>query len=284
MRYTQVLQCCSEGSYYVDTLVVCYCWSPTISLSKFIPFHHLFSFTTAQEGCNCRAAKVPNKSGGKPYYHTGNLANHLKLKHLEKFKLQQSKRAKHVTLASGGTQSVMDSFMVISASAIPKKTLVEIELSEVEIERAAAEAVTINGLPLSVFEKSGICKLLSPMLNKLGMTLNRENIRERIIRQAFELRQKISSEVKNKIISLKFDIASQKERGFLGINVQYIYEGSLQLRTLAVKEMFERHTGTEIKECIFDVLELYGIEIIQIYSTTTDNASNMMKCGRLNVY
>ena len=232
MRYTQVLQCCSEGSYYVDTLVVCYCWSPTISLSKFISFHHLFSFTTAQEGCNCRAAKVPNKSGGKPYYHTGNLANHLKLKHLEKFKLQQSKRAKHVTLASGGTQSVMDSFMVISASAIPKKTLVEIELSEVEIERAAAEAVTINGLPLSVFEKSGICKLLSPMLNKLGMTLNRENIRERIIRQAFELRQKISSEVKNKLISLKFDIASQKERGFLGINVQYIYEGSLQLRTL----------------------------------------------------
>ena len=44
--------------------------------------------------------------------------------------------------------------------------------------------------------------------------------------------------------------------------------------------MFQHHTGSEIKECILDVLQIYGIDLIQIYSTTTDNATNMLNCGR----
>ena len=56
---------------------------------------------------------------------------------------------------------------------------------------------------------------------------------------------------------MKVDTSSRNERGFLGINIQYIQEGCLRLRTLAVKELFERHTGNEIKRCILDELESF---------------------------
>ena len=88
-----------------------------------------------QESCSFKANKVPNKTGGRSYFHTGNLTGHLKRKHTPQFECLQSKR-------------------ITNATAIPKKTLVEIELSKEEMERAAVEVITVNGLPLSVFEKS----------------------------------------------------------------------------------------------------------------------------------
>ena len=147
--------------------------------------------------------------------------------------------------------------------------------------RVAGWVTTPMGLPLSVSEKTGICKLLTPILDKLDIYLNRACMHNRVLLQANQLRQVIAAEVEGKYICLKVDIASRNERGFLGINIQYILEGCLRLRTLAVKEMFERHTGKEIKRCILDVLESFRINIFQVYSITTDNASNMLKCGQL---
>ena len=45
--------------------------------------------------------------------------------------------------------------------------------------------------------------------------------------------------------------------------------------------MFQRHTGDAIKSYIMEVLGSYGIDSIQVNSNTTDNATNMTKCGRL---
>ena len=199
--------------------------------------------------CN-QAKKVPNITGsGKPYFHTGNLGAHLKRKRT----------------STNPNQTAMDLFVSVSTE-IPKKKLFQIELSRDEIESAAIEAVTINGLPLSVFEKTGICKLLIPILDKLDITLNRASMKDRVLLQANQLRKQIAAEVEGKHICLKVDIASRNERGFLGINIQYIQEGCLRLRTLAVKELFERQTGNEIKRCILDVLESFRVNTIHVYS------------------
>ena len=69
------------------------------------------------------------------------------------------------------------------STEIPKKKLFQIELSRDEIESAAIEAVTMNGLPLSVFEKTGTCKLLIPILDKLDITLNRASMKDRVLLQ-----------------------------------------------------------------------------------------------------
>ena len=54
-------------------------------------------------------------------------------------------------------------------------------------------------------------------------------------------------------MSLKFDTASRKARGFLGINVQYIEGNEIVIKTLAVREMSTRHTAKDLKECILEV-------------------------------
>ena len=41
----------------------------------------------------------------------------------------------------------------------------------------AVEAVTTNGLSLCTFEKSGIAKMLAPMLDQLNLTLTASNVR-----------------------------------------------------------------------------------------------------------
>ena len=203
----------------------------------------------------------------------------MKRKHPERYTLLQAKRTQQGA-STNANQTAMDLFVSVSTE-IPKEKLFQIELSRDEIESAAIEAVTINGLPLSVFEKTGICKLLIPILDKLDITLNCASMKDRVLLQANQLRQQIAAGVEGKHICLKVDIASRNERGFLGINIQYIQEGCLRLRTLAVKELFERHTGNEIKRCILDVLESFRVNTIHVYLFTTDNASNMLKCGLL---
>ena len=47
------------------------------------------------------------------------------------------------------------------------------------------------------------------------------------------------------MISIKFDTASRKGRGFLGINVQYIEGNEIVIKTLAVKEMSTRYSAKD---------------------------------------
>ena len=100
-----------------------------------------------QEDCKFKARKVPNITG-KPYFHTGNLGAHLKRKHPEQYVLLQAKRTLQGA-STTGIQTAMDSFVSVSTE-IPKKKLYQFELSRDEIESAAIEAVTVNGLPIGV--------------------------------------------------------------------------------------------------------------------------------------
>lgn len=66
-------------------------------------------------------------------------------------------------------------------------------------------------------------------------------------------------------------------RSFLGVNMQYVENGQLVLRTLAVKELFDRHTGAYLKTVITDILKSFGTSTNQIYTCTTDSGTNMIK-------
>lgn len=79
------------------------------------------------------------------------------------------------------------------------------------------------------------------------------------------------------MLSLKLDIATRCDRAILGVNVQYILNDKIQLRTLAMFEMKERHTAEYIKKNLLQILKCYDIKLKQIYTITTDNGSNMIK-------
>nr|XP_018908556.1 PREDICTED: uncharacterized protein LOC109038074 [Bemisia tabaci] len=84
-----------------------------------------------------------------------------------------------------------------------------------------------------------------------------------------------------KVLSLKVDGVSRLNRCFLGVNVQYIDKGQVCIRTLGVPELTGRHTRENLRDVIIEVSEEYDINIKKVYTSTTDNGSNMMKVSDL---
>lgn len=65
------------------------------------------------------------------------------------------------------------------------------------------------------------------------------------------------------------------------MNAQYILNNEIIVRTLAMREMKNRHTAEYIKSVVLDIFNMYEINIHQIYTITTDNGSNMVKTMKL---
>ena len=83
--------------------------------------------------------------------------------------------------------------------------------------------------------------------------------------------------VKGHLLSLKVDLCTRKGRHFIGINIQTVLNGKLEVFTLCVKEMFVQSTSAEIKSMIINSLLAISVEVTQIYSVTTDNGANVLK-------
>lgn len=102
-------------------------------------------------------------------------------------------------------------------------------------------------------------------------TINIQNIKSMIADKAHEIKLKISNKLRDRLICVKLDSASYSDRVFLGINLQYIKNGKIIIRTLATEEVFRSQTGEHLKEIFLDVLLEYRIDFSQIYAITIDN-------------
>ncbi|GFQ82084.1 zinc finger BED domain-containing protein 4 [Trichonephila clavata] len=129
-----------------------------------------------------------------------------------------------------------------------------------------------------MLEYSGFKKILNPIVNAIGnhFSVNSENIKLLIPETAVKIVSEISTALEKKVISLKIDIATRLNRSILGINAQLIIGGRINLFTLGMTELKDKHTGIYIKNMVEKVLEKYNIDIQQIYSITTDNGANMI--------
>ena len=86
----------------------------------------------------------------------------------------------------------------------PRKKTVCLNLSAEEVIEYCVELATVNGMPLSAVECSGLKQFLDPISQKLGITINRQNIREHIIKKPENYRKLISNETKNKMLLIDF--------------------------------------------------------------------------------
>ncbi|KFM77682.1 Zinc finger BED domain-containing protein 4, partial [Stegodyphus mimosarum] len=129
-----------------------------------------------------------------------------------------------------------------------------------------------------MLEYSGFKKILNPIVNAIGnhFSVNSENIKLLIPETAVKIVSEISTALEKKVISLKIDIATRLNRSILGINAQLIIGGRINLFTLGMTELKDKHTGIYIKNMVEKVLEKYNIDIQQIYSFTTDNGANII--------
>jgi len=146
------------------------------------------------------------------------------------------------------------------------------------INSCLVEAVTVNGLLLVTVEKSGIRKLIEPMVNALPpnsrKAVNRASITECITEKANKFRKELSEKFKNNLIPLKIDCGARKTRTFLGITTQLISTQpkspwKIQTYTLACKELSGSHSGEKLKEVIGEVLGQYGVTMEQVITVPT---------------
>lgn len=148
---------------------------------------------------------------------------------------------------------------------------------------ACLELVTVNGRPFSLMEDSGFRKIIDPLQQAIGngFAINSANIREKVSNVAQSERRKLVDELSGRLLMLKIDSATCKGRSVLGINVQYASGERIVLRTLAVRELTETHTGAYISSVVREVLAEYKVCLKQVYSITADNGANMQKAVKV---
>lgn len=143
------------------------------------------------------------------------------------------------------------------------------------------EAVTVNGRPLSFLEDSGIKGLIGLLAESSNtepkFTVTLTTIRPNIEMKAQRIREKITNELKGRIITVSADIATKGDRGLLGISVQYYSEGKTVLRTIGMIEIDERHTGETIKTMILTNLMRYDVSFDRVYAFAATVAISFME-------
>lgn len=110
---------------------------------------------------------------------------------------------------------------------------------------ACVELITVNGRPFSLFEDSGFKKILQPLLEFFPKKpiINSRSIPKYIKQMASSYRLELKEELKGKMLSLKIDGVSRHSKSIIGVNAQYVRDGKIFIRTLAMQTLTEKHTG-----------------------------------------
>ncbi|XP_055524844.1 uncharacterized protein LOC129718265 [Wyeomyia smithii] len=117
--------------------------------------------------------------------------------------------------------------------------------------------------------------ILDPLAVSLGTTFTSASIKAKINLASDKIKQYITREMKGKLISLKIDSASRHGRHILGINAQFVSGDEVVIRTLRMVELNDKQTGKFLKTKILETLQMYKIELNNVYSITCDNGANM---------
>lgn len=238
--------------------------------------HDKFSYDKKAKTSTCQiCAKILQ---GK---HATNLLKHLTSAHNNEYTEVMEANTKKSKLEIGGTTKLED---LSDFFSIERQTI-QIRMTPAKLQSALVEMVTKNSRPLSVVEDSGLRNIIDPILSGFSgenkITINRFNIRKLITEEAVNIRRKLSKIVEKKLISIKVDIASKMDRSILGVNVQVMEESQIKTFTLAMTEIKTRSTSENLLQILNNVLESYKINRQQIYTMTTDNGTNMIKCTDL---
>ncbi|CAG9791982.1 unnamed protein product [Diatraea saccharalis] len=222
--------------------------------------HRYFQYDIESNTSTCELCK--NKIKGK---HTTNLKNHIATKHSNEYQVVEDLNTKIISKNK--------------SSSSDKIAIARID----QLKKLCVRLVTIHGRPLAIIEDEAFQEIINfaATSDVTSKTINIKAIKTKIQEEANAIRKCISSEVQNKMISLKLDSATCLERKFIGVNVQYIINGRIVVRNLGVLEVCDRQTSTFLKNTIEELLTDFRIGVDQIYCICTDNGSNMVKMVKL---
>ena len=207
--------------------------------------------------------------------HSGNVLQHLERYHKEQFNVVKAALLKR-------KQDQDD-----KKAPPPKKRKVEqiinVKMDSRLLMDACVSLVAISGMPLRLMRDPGMRMIIDPILKGLqnSVAISPKTVADEIKRKAEDLRKVLRKEFENRLICIKLDGAKRLSRSVVGINVQFIENGKVQLRNLATVELKERQTGLALKKIVENTADEFGIRLRNLYSATTDNGANVLLAIRL---
>lgn len=159
------------------------------------------------------------------------------------------------------------------------------EMKRVQFLQICTEIVAINKRSFSYLCDTGFRKAMENRLLELkegnvGINLDKASFHPELKNYMRELslkvRENIKQEIKNKFVALMMDIATKNHRSYLGVSVQYVLNGTVQIKSIGIQEICGSHTADYIKEVTLSCLTEFNISKNQVISITTDNGSNMI--------
>ncbi|XP_070073359.1 uncharacterized protein [Drosophila takahashii] len=159
-----------------------------------------------------------------------------------------------------------------------KKVKFSVTMGRNEAKNACIDLVTKQKLPLAVFDSTGFKTLTNQIFCGLNMpAVTSRNIMGLVEERYHSIKIKIVNALKSRIICLKMDTATRCNRGILGVNVQFIENGKIVIKTLGLIELTKSHTSQNLCSEVQSIMDDFCIKKEQIYSITTDNGRNMVK-------
>lgn len=163
-----------------------------------------------------------------------------------------------------------------------------LEVQRLELLQNLVEIVTVNGRPFKIIHDSGFMAIIRDVLEKLdaagyGLSLSHPNfpeVKQHMHEMAIKVREKMKEEFRGRALSLLADIVTKNHRSIFGFSVQLIIDGIHKIRSIGMIELHESHTATYLADVLCTRLNVYDINLKQIFTITTDNAANVQKMIR----
>lgn len=175
-------------------------------------------------------------------------------------------------------------FDVYKAHIDNSPVVVDPQIVRLKLIHSCVELVTINGKTFSTLQSSGFVSSHEDKLWELkcaGCPLNLKDehlkeVKEKLRDIAAKIRQKCANALKGKILPIMIDAVTRHNRSLLGLSTQYVDNGKTKTIPIAVTELTQAHTAKYLSHIIKKALDQYEIGLKQIFTVTSDNASNMI--------
>lgn len=163
---------------------------------------------------------------------------------------------------------------------LPKEEItLKIRMGPATVFRAYVHNLTLDGRPLASVNDGGMRMLIDPMLqafeaNKVHIDLSIPRVKKYLTKYSEAVKAAIRQEVKDNIVHVKLDLARRQRKSVLGINVQYMKNDEIVVRTLS---MMQTNSGEYICALLMQSLDEYNIKYSQVHTITTDNGTNVLR-------
>ena len=153
-----------------------------------------------------------------------------------------------------------------------------ITISKDDFVASILKMICYDSVALTFFQGSGFQLLNGPLAANLGVSLNRDSLRELVISKASEQKRVLAECIGDSFFSIKFDGVSRLRTHFLGISIQFWTPSEgLTIKYLALVDTDGKSDSATTKALVRDVLSQYGLNINKVFACIVDNAANMTR-------